>query len=364
MRQILRFTMVLVSFLLISISAIAFTVPAMILIGPYPQQSQVDSITILWKTTTPTIHNEMHWGATPALGNITKEKGFFPTSSHAVTLRGLRANQQYYYTVVSAESESPLYRFWTASEYNQSIRFVVAGDTRGGWDNWQSTLLVSQGIERENPAFVFNTGDLVDDGNNIDDWMHFFTASPYLHNSTFYPVLGNHENYARFYFSFFSLPSNERWYSFENGPVHFIALDSNLRSRYRFAQYLWLLHELHTDSRQFTLVLFHHPPYSSGEEHGNSTWVQRLWVPLFEHYQVDVVLNGHDHDYERSIVNGVTYIVTGGGGAPLYDVGHSPWTVYSEKTFHYCLFSVNTSTLTFEAKRPNGDVFDSFILSK
>jgi hypothetical protein len=85
---------------------------------------------------------------------------------------------------------------------------------------------------------------------------------------------------------------------------------------------------------------------------------------VFERYHVDMVFNGHDHDYERSIVNNVTYIVTGGGGSPLYNNGHSPWTVYSEKTYHYCLLSVNSSTVTFEAKKPDGSVFDLFILTR
>ena len=83
---------------------------------------------------------------------------------------------------------------------------------------------------------------------------------------------------------------------------------------------------------------------------------------MFERYGVDIVFNGHDHNYERSIINNITYIVTGGGGSLLYDNGHSPWTVYSEKTYHFCLLTVNASLLTFEAKRPDGSVFDSFLL--
>lgn len=362
-RQILRIITIVICLLLFFVGLSSGGSTAMFVIGPYPQQSQFDSIIISWKTATPTSQNEVHWGRSPTLGNITVEKGIFPTSFHSVKIRGLIANQKYYYTVFSDGVECPLYTFWTAFEQIKTIRFVVNGDTRGGWDNWLSTLLVSQAIEKEHPAFVMNTGDLVDEGKNADDWIDFFTASPYLYNSTLYPVLGNHENYSRLYFSFFSLSFNDRWYSFENGPVHFIALDSNLRSRYRLAQYLWLLYELQTDRQPFTIVIFHHPPYSSGTEHGNSSWFQRFWVPVFEHFQVNIVFNGHDHDYERSIVNGITYIVTGGGGAPLYDVGHSPWTIYSEKTYHYCLLTVNSSTLTCEAKKPDGVVFDSFSLS-
>jgi acid phosphatase type 7 len=364
MKKTLRYSSVGVGLLLLLVGVCSSGAHATILFGPYPQHSELDSNIISWKTVTPTTQNEVHWGKSPALGKSSVEKGFFPTSFHTVKIKELVANQMYYYSVVSDGIESPLSTFWTAFENNKTIRFVVYGDTRGGWDNWQNTLLVSQAIEKENPAIVFNTGDLVDEGKNANDWIDFFTASLYLYNSTLYSVLGNHENYSRLYFSFFSLPFNERWYAFENGPAHFIVLDSNIRSRFRFAQYFWLLYELQNNRQPFTIVLFHHPPYSSGTEHGNSSWVQRFWVPVFEYYQIDLVLNGHDHDYERSIVNGITYIVTGGGGAPLYDVGHSPWTVYSEKTYHYCLLIVNSSTLTFEAKRPDGVVFDSFILTK
>jgi hypothetical protein len=89
-----------------------------------------------------------------------------------------------------------------------------------------------------------------------------------------------------------------------------------------------------------------------------------FWGPLFTRYQVDLVFSGHDHNYERSIVDNVTYVVTGGGGSPLYDNGHSPWTVYSEKTYHYCLLSANSTTMSFEAKKPDGSVFDSFQLAR
>lgn len=364
MGQIFRFTTIIVGFLPLLVILSTSGVHAEILIGPYLQHSDLDSMTISWKTAMPTTQNEVRWGGSPVLGNSSVEKSIFPASFHSVKIKGLQANQMYFYSVVSDETESPLYSFWTAFEQTETIRFVMYGDTRGGWDNWQHTLLVSQAIEKEKPAVVFNTGDLVDEGKNATDWIDFFTASPYLHNSTFYPVLGNHENNSRLYFSYFSLPFNERWYSYENGPVHFIALDSNLRSRFRFAQYFWLLYELQNNRQPFTIILFHHPPFSSGSEHGNSSWVQRFWVPIFEQYQIDLVINGHDHDYERSIVHGITYIVTGGGGAPLYDVGHSPWTIYSEKTYHYCLFTVNSTILTFEAKKPDGAVFDSFILTK
>jgi len=87
-----------------------------------------------------------------------------------------------------------------------------------------------------------------------------------------------------------------------------------------------------------------------------------IWKPIFEYFGVDIVFNGHDHDYERSVINNITYVVTGGGGAPLYDVGHSSWTVYSEKTYHYCLLNVTSEQLTLQAIKPDGTLFDSFTI--
>jgi hypothetical protein len=334
-----------------------------LVIGPYTQQSQKNSIIVSWETKTPTTRNEVQWGLTGDCGNITVEKNLLAHTLHIVTLEALTASTQYFYKVVSDDAESATYTFYTSFQKDDDIRFVVYGDSRGGWDNWLSTKIVAQAIEDTHPPFVINTGDLVDDGTNADDWVDFFASSPFVHNSTLYPVLGNHEIYSTLYFTYFSLPFHERWYSFDNGPVHFIGLDSNPRNAYRLVQLVWLIHDLRTNSQPFTLVFFHHPLYSSGN-HGNTTLLRMIWKPIFEHFTVDIVFNGHDHDYERSVVNGITYIVTGGGGASLYDVGHSPWTMYSEKTYHYCLLTANSSLLTFEAIKPDGTVFDSFMIPK
>ena len=360
--SVLRTILVLgILFLLVGSSSGAPVIP--LLYGPYTQQSQDDSVIVSWITLVPTRRNEVHWGASPACGNITGEHSIFTHTVHTIKIRGLTAGLQYYYTVSSDEIESSLYTFWTASPENDTIRFAVYGDSQGDWDDWETVLRVAQAIEKEKPMFVLKPGDLVDNGRNLLNWLDFFSASPFIHNSTLYPGLGNHEKHSHLYFSFFSLPFNERWYSFENGPVHFIGLDSNIPNRYRIAQYLWLVNDLWIHDSPYTVVFFHHPLYSSSE-HGNTTPLQKIWAPVFERYHVDIVFNGHDHNYERSIVNGVSYIVTGGGGSPLYDNGHSPWTVYSEKTYHYCLLTVNSSALLCEAKKPDGSMFDSFVLTR
>ena len=70
-------------------------------------------------------------------------------------------------------------------------------------------------------------------------------------------------------------------------------------------------------------LAFHHPPYACGGHLGSST-VRRAWVPLFERYGVRLVLNGHDHNYQRFRRKGVTYVVHGGGGAGLYALRGCP----------------------------------------
>ena len=351
----------LILLIILLIIGVNGTGSAVFLIGPYPQYPQDDSITICWITKQPTRDNEVHWGDNLLLGNVTREPGFFAKIRHSVTIHGLAAGHHYFYRAISDSFESPVYSFWTKIPTSGPIRFVVYGDTQGDWDNWHMVQEVARSIEQETPQFVLKTGDFVDDGWNLTQWISYFNSSPFLHNSTMYPVLGNHEKPNYLYYSFFILPGNEHWYSFQNGPVCFIGLNSNTPDRYRLSQYLWLCHELRTHATPFTIVFFHHPLYSSSN-HGNSTFLQQIWGPVFERNQVDLVFSGHDHNYEHSLVNNVTYIVTGGGGSSLYDNGHSPWTVYSEKTYHYCLLSANATLLTFEAKKPNGVVFDSFSL--
>jgi hypothetical protein len=79
-----------------------------------------------------------------------------------------------------------------------------------------------------------------------------------------------------------------------------------------------------------------------------------------------MVFNGHDHIYERSLRNGIWYIVTGGGGAPLYDVNQNPnpYQVYAEKTLHFCKLLIDGEQVTFEMIRADGTVGDSIVITK
>jgi hypothetical protein len=342
------------------------TLSSSIIVGPYSQNPQKNSITILWQTDIITTINEVHWGRTPECGNISKEMinvDLNLDNLHRVIINDLDPSTKYFYKVKSDDIESNIFTFHTSFEKDDEITFIVYGDSRGVWDNWQNASIVAKEIENHNPNLVLHSGDLVKDGNYIDQWLDFFSVSDYIHNSTLIPILGNHEYYGSPFFNYFELPNNERWFSFDYGPVHFVGLDSNYVSPLRLIQLIWLIKDLKSNNQPFTCVYFHYPVYSSGS-HGSTFYLRLLWKPIFDYFNVDIVFNGHDHNYERGIVRDINYIVTGGGGAPLRSVGSSWWTIHSEKAYHYCLISSNSSFLSFQAIKADGTVIDTFSIQK
>ena len=339
------------------IESICFDKYNSIIIGPYYHIPSKNSVFIMWQTSLETTNNSVHFGL-----NVSCDIAVYNysvTDLHKVFLNNLEPSTRYYYRVVSDDIKSNIYTFYTEFDENDSIRFIVYGDTRGVWDNWKNARIVAESIEKENPFFVLHTGDLVKNGHIIEQWFDFFSVSSFIHNSTLYPVLGNHEYYGDPYSQYFPDIGNGCWYSFDQGKVHFIGLDSNKKNAFNINQMIWLINDLISNDRPFIIVFFHHPPYSSGS-HGSTIYLRWLWGFVFNLFDVDIVFNGHDHSYERALVNNINYVVTGGGGAPLYNVGKRWWTIYSEKTYHYCLVTINLDELLFQAKKIDGSIIDSF----
>lgn len=128
------------------------------------------------------------------------------------------------------------------------------------------------------------------------------------------------------YLDIFSLPTQgeqggvpsgtEQYYSVDYANVHVISLDSQLSNRdaaQREAMADWLVADLSANDRDWTIVIFHHPPYSKGENHDSDVEdaeidMREVFTPIFDEYGVDVVYNGHSHSYERS------YYLTGHTG--------------------------------------------------
>jgi predicted MPP superfamily phosphohydrolase len=193
----------------------------------------------------------------------------------------------------------------------------------------------------------------------------FFGAyGPLLRHFPVFPVAGNHEyrtDDAAPYCQVFDLPNNERWYSYEWGDVHFVGIDTE---RVGEEQLAWLEDDLAAAEAPWKIAYLHRPLYSSSN-HGSDMDLRAELAPLFERRGVSLVLQGHDHDYERSKPqDGVVYVVSGGGGRGTYGAGTSDFTAFSVGVIHFLYIEVQRDVLALHAIDATGREFDSLVLEK
>jgi acid phosphatase type 7 len=248
---------------------------------------------------------------------------------HRVELRSLPADSPVRYRVLSGGDATPERVFHTAPARGDVIRFAVYGDTRGGHAVHASII---ESLLTEAPDFVVVTGDMVLRGSNEGDWQRFFqVAGELLARVPMYPAVGNHDmgrtgDEQRDMAEIFGLPvARDRpdwghWYSFDVAGLHFAMLDSNAYGSEE--QLAWLRDDLSAARRAGARAIFaavHDGPYSRGSHGGNPTARER-YAPILAEHGVVLLFSGHDHLYQRGEIGGLRYIVTGGGGAPLYPV--------------------------------------------
>jgi predicted phosphodiesterase len=333
--------------------------------GPYLQHVTETSIVVMWETdvaTTGTV--ECGPGAGAYRVAPTDDR---TAPIHEVRISDLTPNSLYHYRVSSGDAVGPDATFRTAPPPGVPFRFAAYGDNRS--DPGAHRKVVNRMIA-DRPRLIIHTGDLVGDGNHYELWKKEFfdPAEPLISRVPVATCLGNHENNSHWYYDFFSNPADsgsEAWYAFRFGDARFICLDSMRDFGPGSAQRQWLDAVLAkpTDA-VWTIAFFHYPPYASGGHKGN-TKVQEQLVPLFEQHHVDLVVNGHCHNYERSVHNGVVYVTTGGGGAPLAGVHDypNPYQVHAESVYHHCIVDVTSTTLTCRGVRADsGKTFDQFTL--
>lgn len=237
---------------------------------------------------------------------------------------------------------------------------IIYGDTR---TNHAIHQKIVNRIMENNPDVVFHAGDLVGNGLNPEDWVIFNKITDGLRKTAeVYPTLGNHEKSSPLYFKNFNLPNNGRWYSLDRAGIHFIILDSNSVLNTGSEQYRWLEDNLKSVDKKtkFVIVIFHHPIFSSTRSHADVKGLKHI-TSLLERYSVNIVFSGHAHNYERFYYNKIYYIVTGGGGAPLYGGTHK--VEYSElfaAVYHFCKLSISSNQLTVTAIDIDSNVVDEF----
>jgi predicted phosphodiesterase len=286
---------------------------------------------------------------------------------HAITLTGLEPYTTYHYRVESGGmplSEGLTFRT-AAGPAQTGFSFVVFGDTRTQHRVHQAVVDRILTVE---PDFVLHTGDLVQAGSAPHQWETFFEIERELMaRAPLFPALGNHEGAAPIYFDLFYLPGNERWYTFEYGNARFVCLQVDGFTDFGpgSEQYAWLEATLAANTQPWLFTYFHVPPYSSAahgaadEDYESS--VRSVLTPLFERHEVDVVFNGHKHNYERNEVGGITYIVTAGGGAPLYTMTDQELTQsVFKRAYHFVLVEIDGYRLEATVISNEGELLDKF----
>lgn len=181
--------------------------------------------------------------------------------------------------------------------------------------------------------------------------------------------LGNHDIRTadgRFVMELLEMP--DRWYSVVVGDAEVFVLDANRPESAEQAE--WLRGALAASRATWKIVVFHHPAFSCSKHDGEPE-VQSVWVPLFEREGVDLVLNGHDHNYQRfSELNGVTYVVTGGGGnADLYDIedcpaGYPRRVVANDDDHHFVAVEGSARRVRLRSIATDGDAIDDVALDR
>lgn len=232
---------------------------------------------------------------------------------------------------------------------------------------------VSELVHSWTPDFVITLGDN-SYGADIDDdiglYYHDFIFGYHGRHGTgatvnrFWPSLGNHDWDGGLdrYLDFFTLPGNERYYDIEIGPVHLFALDADFREpdglHADSRQAEWLRQALGESQSCWNVVYFHIPPYSSGTRHGSSTIMR--WP--FAAWGADVVMAGHEHHYERLLVDGIPYFVNGLGGRSIYPFG-SPLPQSLARynaTFGALHVTASLTTIQYRFVNIEGSVVDSY----
>ncbi len=340
---------------------------------------------------------------------------------HEATLEGLQADAQYYYRAGSAAdgytAESTFRTGPVQSERCGSVKFAFLGDNRpdptfGGGENWPKILEQSVG---HNPAFLLNGGDLVIEGDQLDQWNDLLGwTQPVASKYPFMPVIGNHdtgpgEGETANFNQLFVLPRStgahgsgtEDYYYFTYGNAIFVALSTEGfkgGTPVFSEQAAWLDEVLTANPRKWKFIYYHKPTYTHESyfsiSHGaNEAGQNEAFVPVFDKHHVDVVFTSHNHWYERfepsacgaqgkpgsaaacsvgkdNFAQGTVYFVSGGAGAftiPAFLCGSETGRATCAGKHHYILVDIHNEVAkleTWSAYPEKSEVIDTITITK
>jgi hypothetical protein len=318
--------------------------------------------------------------------------------SWTVELEGLDPDTEYTYRAGTWEGYDPGSRLFDAPDLSEPhtfrtahakgsrepFSFVMAGDSRGGAEKIREQ---AQRLAAIDARMWFFNGDMTDYGTH-KEWAQWFDAmGPILRHRVLMPVQGNHEIFAAVYYAQFALPREpdldesyqEQAWSFDYGNTHFVGLQS-LNEAAAKAQAGWLDKDLAAARADadidWIVVMLHHAAYSASS-HGSTPHVREHWVPIFDKHRVDLVVAGHDHNYERTkpirenkVVEpgeGVVYVVAGAFYSPGYGNGNEWWTAVSHHgdKGNYVVLEVEAKSLSLTAYSGDGkEILDRLDIAK
>jgi hypothetical protein len=323
--------------------------------GPYLLSPAIDGVTIAWETDSPV-------ASVAVVDGRTFDGG--AEARHFVNVRGLDSASSYPYHVEAGTTRSEDATFTTAPGPGRRLRFAVFGDNRTDGDVHRRLIDL---LSNEAPDFVVNTGDMVGESNE-GEWQTFFDIEyPLLLKTPIFPAMGNHENdyddrtlFNRYFPVGHQAIYQGRVYSVDYGDAHLAMLDSNQPLD---SQAEWLDRDLTAAEERgarASFVVMHWGPICACASvgHGSNDDAITSIEPVARAHRVAAILSGHNHLYERGVDNGVNYVVTGGGGAPLVATGWIPQTRATQSTNHYVLIDVLGDSMHLTAKDMTGTVFD------
>jgi len=310
--------------------------------GPYLNSALQNGIVLRWRTDVPT-NSKVSYGT--SAGSLTQSvTDNTATTEHIISLTGLTANTLYFYNIGSTTQSlqgdaSNYFKTLPVVGSTQKIRVMAMGDMGNNSTNQINVRNAYQSFNgtQHTDAWLLLGDNAYSNGTDAEFQSKFFAIyqGGISKNHVLWPSPGNHDyagsaarqaDHAIPYYDMFTLPKNgeagglasttEAFYSYNIGNVHFISLDSygwetgNTRLYDTTGkQAVWLKQDLAANTLPWTVVYFHHPPYSKGSHNSDTdpeeVSMRQKIVPILERFKVDLVLSGHSHVYERSfLING------------------------------------------------------------
>jgi acid phosphatase type 7 len=371
--------------------------------SPYLQNLREDRVTIMWSareniasTVRYSKDNSFSLVAVAGVPRVFQpsETGMsFTFYQYQAELNGLAPGTAYSYRVYMGADNVPPggeYVFHTAGPGPYS--FLVFGDSGAGTPG-QRDVLAQMLKEPPSFNFVVHVGDIAYERGTFDEFTanHFGYYFTLMRRACFFPVPGNHEYYTNSAAPFLALhappsetvPDNDRgrYYSYDWGNTHFVALDANLLDAGyalpRARMLAWLDNDLAKSQADWRIAYFHQTPYPISQHLTDPIDIaaREQFVPILERHGVQLVLAGHEHNYQRTKTRragvpvpagmGTVYMTSGGGGGGLHPAGMLGYSFLerAESIYHYLRVEVDASQIVIHAIDKDGKEFDRAVLT-